>query len=933
MYNNKLVKAYQMAPTYIPNSLAKKPVDVRTSLGPVDRQFANVETEGGETVYLPSKEGLPAHYKINGPRHFEGGVPMSIPPDSFIYSDTASMRIKDPELQTEFGMPIKKKGYTPAEIAKKYDINKYRRILVDPMSDKLQVNTAEQVIANYQLKLAKLALIQESMKGFPAGIPLVAMPYLAKYQLDPKMFLPVQTGNDGQGEEETEEQPEARYGGSLRRFADGGQNPQPSGQPGYYVPPGYTPTQTRREKRKLERERRNQILDQILMQVISQAKSQNENKALEYDGPIFYKEDENGNPYYVDDKGKRLDSMDEVIYGKDNQPTIDNTRIITKNGKRYKVEVKQKATNIDPSKLKPKADAVNPGDIYEENGKYYVVRQYDKNKPIHSTKTGEKYNGDFEADKVRALALLEDLEKKGHAVFHDRDYQVGTRTRKPGWEIRSSAKNALSTSDKEFLTDFLSYSKSSGIADSEKNPKFNVSLQTAGGTGFYGYTDPNFYEYRFWKAKNPNKTGEDWDKADKKTKVDNRRDMLYSLGFDTKDPHIAKNLENPDALYSSDFVSGKKKVATNRVISDADGNTYDELGLTDAVENYFGGKDGWRPIASDDKKLGLDHADAFTFERPVEEMAGPGEKTVETEIPNETKTPEYSTGDKYSPWWLQDVIKTTGAAIDYLSIKKYMPAKFQYDPYIPEPTFYDPNREIAATQETANIAAGLIAGAGNKGASTYSSRAAAIQGTAAKEIADILGRYNTQNVGVANEFAYKSAEIMNQAQLVNLEANQKYVDQVNTVNQNYDNAKRAAREQLRNSYVDAITNRSQAQVLNTLYPNYQIDPSRGGDLVFYKGKDITGVDTPSSLPADQFVSWAERNPQYTLSQATSIWSAANKAKSQEYDPDQAYLDSYMNTVPANSVPGNPLSYAGYMQGQEQQKKGGPKLPFLYTVGY
>jgi len=79
MYNKSFVQAYQMAPTYIPNSLAKKPLSVRQSLGPVDRSLANVETEGGETVFLPDKEGLPAHFRIHGPRHSEGGVPMNIP--------------------------------------------------------------------------------------------------------------------------------------------------------------------------------------------------------------------------------------------------------------------------------------------------------------------------------------------------------------------------------------------------------------------------------------------------------------------------------------------------------------------------------------------------------------------------------------------------------------------------------------------------------------------------------------------------------------------------------------------------------------------------------------------------------------------------------------------------------------------------------------
>jgi len=179
-----------MAPTYIPNSLAKKPLSVRQSLGPVDRSMANVETEGGETVFLPDKEGLPAHYRIHGPRHHEGGVPMNIPPDSFVFSDTASMRIKDPDIQKEFGMPEKKKGYTPAEIAKKYDINAYRQILADPAEDKLAKLTAENMIKMYNLKLGKLALIQESLKGYPSGIPIIATPYLMSVGMRPEDVLP-----------------------------------------------------------------------------------------------------------------------------------------------------------------------------------------------------------------------------------------------------------------------------------------------------------------------------------------------------------------------------------------------------------------------------------------------------------------------------------------------------------------------------------------------------------------------------------------------------------------------------------------------------------------------------------------------------------------------------------------------------------------------
>jgi len=49
-----------------------------------------------------------------------------------------------------------------------------------------------------------------------------------------------------------------------------------------------------------------------------------------------------------------------------------------------------------------------------------------------------------------------------------------------------------------------------------------------------------------------------------------------------------------------------------------------------------------------------------------------------------------------------------------------------------------------------------------------------------------------------------------------------------------------AKQNLRQSYIDAVTNRAKAQTLNTMYPNYQIDPTTGGMLDFYKGTPIRG---------------------------------------------------------------------------------------------
>lgn len=193
--------------------ISQKDIETRDTLSPISRDEANLEAEKGETAVV-NIDGMPAHYKIGGKRHFEGGTPLNLPDNSFIFSNTAKMKIKDPIILAQFGMVPKKSGYTPAEISKKYDINKFRKTLADPNSDNRDRKTAEMMISNYNEKLAKLSLIQESAKGFPQGIPVIAMPYVMKNEIDPSSFLP------NQAEEQLEEQPneetgEARYGSNV----------------------------------------------------------------------------------------------------------------------------------------------------------------------------------------------------------------------------------------------------------------------------------------------------------------------------------------------------------------------------------------------------------------------------------------------------------------------------------------------------------------------------------------------------------------------------------------------------------------------------------------------------------------------------------------------------------------------------------------------
>jgi len=186
-------------------------IKVNRSLKPVKREDANLEAEKGETVVTHlSGEGITEFYNIGGKRHYDGGTPLNLPDNSFIFSRDRTMKIKDKEILKDFGKNIGKKGkksFTPAELSKPYNINRYRQVLADPNSDRIMRESAELMIENYNLKLGKLALVQESQKGFPAGIPQVAMPYLQSIGVPPEELVPPQ-------EPQQQQLPMARYGGS-----------------------------------------------------------------------------------------------------------------------------------------------------------------------------------------------------------------------------------------------------------------------------------------------------------------------------------------------------------------------------------------------------------------------------------------------------------------------------------------------------------------------------------------------------------------------------------------------------------------------------------------------------------------------------------------------------------------------------------------------
>jgi hypothetical protein len=835
----------QIAPSYMTDSLSETPVKGKKTLRAVPREEANLEAEKGETALIPDVDGLPAHYRIGGKRHYEGGTPLNLPDDSFIFSDTSGMKIKDQKILDEFNMSKKKGGYTPAQIAEKYDINKYREVLADPTSDRLARETSEKMIASYNVKLAKLALIQESKKGFPDGIPTVALPYLAMNAVEPKDVLPLKEGQPNQQAMESEENP------TEEQFEASQETP--------YAKYGGIG----------DKIKNNPMLKKVY------AKLGGVKKRFKPESGIYMTMEEGG-PIYRDGEG--------TVYSSDNSE-IDIPAMFGYGGQMMyqdggNVEKSSAAKEKIPAdKIKKKDDpSLAVGDYFkDEDGKIRkVTKVYTQDKVRQSLSGSENYKpkyGSLEEDVKKANEIMKRLKEKGYAS--------GSAS---GWTIYTKAADELSVEEKDFLTSLGSYNKSEA-GKSLGAPGFKVATQssyedsskkTQSKKGFYGYADPEMVEFRYWQAANPDKPIAEFEAMPDDQKINNRKMMLKFYGY--KDDQLTdEKLKDPSKLYTQDFITNK------------------DNGLVKRNQEKFE-TSGYRSRLGDDNMFGLEHLDRYYFDRNPEGDIITEDETTDgggsTEIPTEeldiTEKPQMG-----PEWWLQDVIKTAGAAGDMARVKKRLPWSPKLNPYIPDPTFYDPTRELAATQEQYNM--GMQGAAAYAPSQALNSRQSQMAGQGAKAVADTLGRYNNLNVSTANTFAGTKAQIVNQANASNADITKNLFDQTTVANQQYDNAKAQARQELRSSYIDAITNKEQAYAMNQLYPNYQIDPSKGGRLFFNKGEEME----PADIQANDIERFKEiRNSIPGVSDEAIIKLMGKSA------PADDFASSYMEMM-KNAYPGDP----------------------------
>jgi hypothetical protein len=222
---NSLPKGFTSRDGKVIKTYASGGATVSSTLGPVDRDAANLEAEKGEMALTDTTgDGVFELYDIGGKRHSEGGTPLNLPDQSFVYSDTKGMLLTIDEMAS-LGIEGKKR-ITPAKAAKKFPLNEYIKILEDTASDKIAIETAEQMISKNKVMLSQIAFIQESKKDFEGGLPLAAFPYLMSKGIDPEEFqqkiMQMQAEKEGQGQGQASHQ---MPDGSMMPGATHGEEP------------------------------------------------------------------------------------------------------------------------------------------------------------------------------------------------------------------------------------------------------------------------------------------------------------------------------------------------------------------------------------------------------------------------------------------------------------------------------------------------------------------------------------------------------------------------------------------------------------------------------------------------------------------------------------------------------------------------------------
>ena len=762
-------------------------IKVRGTIEPTDWENATLEAELGETVVTNLQgEGIPEFYKIKGKRHYNGGTPLNLPPNSFIFSRDRKLAIRDKDVLKMFGMTPRKKGYTPADISKSFDLNKYREILLDPKSDHIDISTAESMIKNYNNKLAALALAQESLKGFDNGIPGFALSYLESLGVSPDDLLNPEDGPD------VEQIAEAMSG--METFQTGGSNMTPQ----FYNEGGQT-------YMKIAIPEYNHGGPHGGMQLPPDLQALNPEQQAAYLQSV--QEQGNTGGSYAQPVGDGLTQKDAVneaaavVEDVQKSTEIEETpdaevETSTKSTKRQNVP--KGSTLHDPSKEGYDPSKVQEGHYVKENGRWFRVtgRKESEYNGTPIDKLDKRLKGS-EGDLRKAYGRLEqalnnntDLQDKLYEK-----YQANVKAKKPKGILKQSDLDAAAKlSKEEVLANYLNAQKEIMIINAQK--------------GNIGAQDKSDSWDRGWDAKA--RAPKEYAKTAKE------------LGLDVLDPSKtfafqAAYIGMQDLADDDEF----KDYLKDYSIGDKTQFGLDDEGAGTKGRMTISGADGWWGNTTTGQAQLYSPQNLEWNKDEVEDIPDP---VVEKEVEKKKLEKGYIAPTE-AKWWTQDLVNIGGAVQDLYTAKKY-------EPYQATPAFEEAVPEFTDFRGTA-ARIGSMASAGARQAAMFAGPQAlassygAMQGATADKILQAQEMEIKANTGIQNQFELANTQAKNQYNQMKAGLDTQLWDKNVVANQQFDNTKRALRNNLRTQFNAGWTNRGKTQTMNELRDDFAVDPTTG----------------------------------------------------------------------------------------------------------
>ena len=205
--------------------------------------------------------------------------------------------------------------------------------------------------------------------------------------------------------------------------------------------------------------------------------------------------------------------------------------------------------------------------------------------------------------------------------------------------------------------------------------------------------------------------------------------------------------------------------------------------------------------------------------------------------------------------------------------------------FIPQFIPASPERELAYNTEQANLA--------NQYAAAFSGfqpgAAAAVQGKALANAANIMDRYNQRNIDGYNQYQAGLSNILNTASQNKAKLATDLYDKYQIANQQTINTKDKRGADLFNASLTALDNRAKWHAINTLNPNFFANPMQAG-LISFTG-DPYGIRA-TQKEKDYLDALYEKALKYSPGDPASMMKAllGNKKAAADTEDDNPYAE-------------------------------------------